>query len=317
MDTEGISRKHIILGTGGAIGQILARELTSNGEAVKLVSRRRYLLPGAESAQADLLEKQQTADVIEQNAIVYLLAGLPYRTAAWREMWPTVMTNVMAGCQAKDARLIFFDNIYMYGRVEGAITEEAPVNPCSQKGEVRARIAEILLREARAGNLYATIARAADFYGPFADKTSVPFLLAIKRLAAGKSAQVLVDPGRRHSYTFTGDCGKALYLLSRSDETNGAVWHLPTARPAPTGLEFVQMVARHLNVEPKITILRKWMMKLGGLFDPTIRELYEMLYQNEYDYVFDSSRFESAFGMEPTSYADGIPITLRHFKLIR
>jgi nucleoside-diphosphate-sugar epimerase len=222
----------------------------------------------------------------------------------------------MTGCKAKGARLIFFDNIYMYGRVEGPITEDTPVNPCSKKGEIRAQIAEKLLSEARAGNVYATIARAADFYGPFADTTSVPHLLAIKRLAAGKSAQVLVDPHRKHSYTYTGDCGKALCLLAQSEETNATVWHLPTARPAPTGKEFVQMVARQLDVKPKIMVLRKWMVKLGGIFDPQIGDLYEMLYQNEYDYEFDSSRFESAFNFQPTPYADGIPITLRHFKLI-
>ncbi|MBD3297080.1 MAG: NAD-dependent epimerase/dehydratase family protein, partial [candidate division Zixibacteria bacterium] len=278
MSEEPARRKHIILGAGGAIGQVLAHESISQGESVKLVSRREHTLPGAVSTQADLLDRQQTVDAIEPNAIVYLLAGLPYRASAWQTMWPTLMANVIAGCQAKDARLIFFDNIYMYGRVEGAITEDAPINPCSKKGEVRARIAEDLLSEARNGNLYATIARAADFYGPFADTTSVPYLLMIKRLAAGKSAQVLVDPDRVHSYTFTGDCGKALYHLSRSDNANATVWHLPTARPALTSRQFIDMVAQQLNVKPKTTVLRKWMVRLAGLFDAQTRELHEMLY---------------------------------------
>ncbi len=316
MSDELASRKHIILGAGGAIGQVLARELTSQGEPVKLVSRRQHNLSGAESAQADLQDRQQTIDAIEPNAIVYLLAGLPYRADVWQTMWPTVMANVIAGCKTKDARLIFFDNIYMYGRVEGAITEDAPVNPCSKKGEVRARIAEDLLSEARAGNLYATIARSADFYGPYADTTSIPYLLMIKRLVAGKSAQVLVDADRLHSYTFTGDCGKALHRLSSSDENNGTVWHLPTACPALTSRQFVEIIAQQLNVKPKITVLRKWMVKLAGLFDLQTRELYEMLYQNEYDYEFDSTRFESAFDVHPTPYPDGIAETLRHFKLV-
>lgn len=316
MSDELHTRKHIIVGAGGAIGQVLARELISQGESVKLVSRRQHDLTGAESAQADLLDRQQTVEVIAPNAIVYLLAGLPYRIAAWQTMWPTLMANVIAGCQARDARLIFFDNIYMYGRVEGPITEDAPINPCTKKGDVRARIAEDLLNEARNGNLHATIARAADFYGPFANTTSVPYLLMIKRLAAGKSAQVLVDPDRLHSYTFTGDCGKALYHLSKSDNTNATVWHLPTARPALTSRQFVEMVAQQLNVKPKITVLRKWMVKLAGIFDTQTRELYEMLYQNEYDYEFDSSRFESTFNIHPTPYRDGIVETLRHFKLV-
>ena len=76
------------------------------------------------------------------------------------------------------------------------------------------------------------------------------------------------------------------------------------------------MVAEQLDVKPKITVLRKWMVKLAGIFDAQTRELYEMLYQNEYDYEFDSSRFESAFDFQPTPYPDGIAATLRHFKLI-
>jgi nucleoside-diphosphate-sugar epimerase len=226
------------------------------------------------------------------------------------------MANVIAGCKAGEARLVFFDNIYMYGRVEGPITEDAPINPCSRKGEVRVRIADMVLREVREGSLQATIARAADFYGPYADTSSIPFLLCIKRLAAGKRAQVLVDARRKHSYTYTADCGKALLILAQSDEACGKVWHLPTAQPAPTGEEFIALVARELNVEPRIQVLRKWMVWLAGLFDRQTMELYEMLYQNEYDYEFDSTRFEQTYDFRPTSYEKGIAATIRHFREI-
>ena len=31
------------------------------------------------------------------------------------------------------AKLIFFDNVYMYGKVNGIMTEETAFNPCSKK----------------------------------------------------------------------------------------------------------------------------------------------------------------------------------------
>ncbi len=37
-----------------------------------------------------------------------------------------------------------------------------------------------------------------------------------------------------------------------------------------------------------------------------MKESYEMLYQYDRDYVFDSSKFEKAFGFKPTSYEAGI-----------
>ena len=55
--------------------------------------------------------------------------------------------------------------MYMYGRVNGAMKENLPYHPMSVKGEIRARIAEQLTSEVSAGNLRATIAQAADFYG--------------------------------------------------------------------------------------------------------------------------------------------------------
>jgi len=81
-------------------------------------------------------------------------------------MWPRVMASTIEACKRSDAKLIFFDNVYMYGKVSGTMTEETPFKPCSKKGEVRAKIATSLKNEWKAGALTAMIGRAADFYGP-------------------------------------------------------------------------------------------------------------------------------------------------------
>lgn len=305
--------KHIILGAGGAIGNVLAEELISNGKKVKLVSRKGYSLPGTETGKADLADYRPMEEVIEQNSTVYLLVGLPYDIRIWLEKWPRIMQNTIEACKKRSSRLIFFDNVYMYGKVDGPMTEETPMNPSSRKGEVRARLAEMLLSEAKSGNIKALIARAADFYGPFADKSSLPFVFIFKRLADGKKARVLVSAKTKHSYTYTGDCGRSLYLLATSENAFSQVWHLPTARPPLTGEQFIEMAASKLGAKPSYTILRKWMVRLTGIFDRQVREVYEMLYQNEFDYIFDSSKFENAFNFRPTSYEAGIEQTVRHY----
>ena len=37
-----------------------------------------------------------------------------------------------------------------------------------------------------------------------------------------------------------------------------------------------------------------------------MREMYEMLYQFDRDYVFDSSKFDQRFDLKITSYEEGI-----------
>jgi nucleoside-diphosphate-sugar epimerase len=306
--------KHIILGAGGAISRALSEQLLAADQKVKLVSRSGHTLDGAESARADLTDKKSTLAALEESSIAYLIVGLPYNLTVWKSWWPLIMRNAVEACQQRNSRLIFFDNVYMYGKVEGKMTESTPYNPCSRKGEIRARIAEYLMAEAHKGNIRAAIARAADFYGPHADRTSLPYIFYFGRMADGKKAQVLVDANKKHSYSYTADCGKALHLLATSDDSYNQVWHLPTAAPALTAKEFIHIIAGKLGVEPKYTILRKWMVRLAGLFDRQIREVHEMLYQNEYDYQFDSSKFERSFDFVPTSYETGIERTIEFFK---
>jgi len=302
---------HIILGAGGAIGTPLAAELLTRQQKVRAVSRSGSAPVGVEAVRADLNVADDVLTAIEPGATVYLLAGLKYDRRVWQEQWPRIMRNVVRACSQKGARLIFFDNVYLYGRVDGPMTEETPVRPTSRKGEIRAGIIEFLQNEMAAGRVKAAIARAADFYGPHADKTSPMSILVFQRLASGKSAQVFVDADRKHSYTYTLDCAKALCLLAEADDAFGQAWHLPTAHPPLTGREFIALAAEALGVAPRVSVLPAWMMKSLGLVVPMMRELAEMLYQNDRDYVFDSSKFERRFAFTPTPYADGIRASIR------
>jgi nucleoside-diphosphate-sugar epimerase len=302
---------HVILGAGGAIGTPLAKELLARNARVRLVSRRGVGGDGAEAAKADLNEAADVLRAVEEGSTVYLVAGLQYDIRVWREQWPRIMRNVVAACEARRARLIFFDNVYAYGTVDGPMTEETPYRPTSRKGEVRAEIAGFLQDEMAAGRVTASIARAADFYGPHSEKTSVPGLLVFPKLAAGKSAQLFADAETKHSYTYTLDCAQALCLLAGADDTFGQVWHLPTAHPPLSGREFVQLAAGALGVPPRVSVIPGWALKTAGLVMPMMRELAEMLYQNDRDYVFDSTKFEQRFGFTPTPYAEGIRATVR------
>jgi len=242
-----------------------------------------------------------------------LLAGLQYKIDVWRLQWPVIMRNAINACKETGNKLVFFDNVYMYGKVDGAMTEQTPFNPISKKGEVRAAIATMLLDEMKAGNITAMIARSADFYGPRATQTSVAGVLVFDKLWKGSTAQWMVNANQPHSYTYTPDAGKALYLLATKNEAFGQTWHLPTAEPALTGKEFIALAAEAMHAKNKVQVAPKWLLKSMGLFNPLMKELNEMLYQNEFAYIFDSSKFNKAFGFTPTSYQKGISETAEWF----
>ncbi len=297
---------HTLLGAKGVIAQELSRALSASTTAIRQVSRNpRKVNPADEIVVADLLDARATMDAVSGSEVVYLVAGLKYDTAVWQEQWPRVMRNVIDACQKQGARLVFLDNVYSYGRVDGLMTEETPFNPISKKGEVRAKVATMLLDEIRQGNVQATIARAADFYGPGA-VNSFPHATVFERLKSGKSPQWIGNPKAIHTFTFTPDIGHALAILGRSPEAYGKTWHLPTSREAITGEYFVRLACEIANQPCKIQVAPWWMLKILGLFIPVLRENQEMMYQFEYDYRFDSSKIESAFGLRPTPYRQGI-----------
>jgi nucleoside-diphosphate-sugar epimerase len=305
---------HTILGAGGAISNELVKQLAARGQAFRLVSRRGTSAPRAtETVAADLTDKDQTMKAVAGSTVVYLLAGLTYNHKVWAESWPRIMANTIEACKRAGAKLIFFDNVYMYGRVKGAMTEETPFHPISKKGEVRAKIASSLIDEWKGGRLKAMIARAPDFYGPGA-KTGVANVLVFEPLSKNAKASWLVNDSLLHSYLFTPDAAQALLMLAENQSAWNQTWHLPTAQNPPTGKEFILRAAEAMDVRPKYRVLNKGMVRVGGWFNPMVAEIYEMLYQNDSIYLFDSSKFAKAFGVAGTPYVDGIRVTGKSYR---
>jgi len=301
---------HTILGSGGTVSNQLLPILQQKNERVRLVSRKAQSST-VESIAADLTNYEQTQNALRGADIAYLVVGLSYDVRVWTQAWPKIMTNVINACKANGTKLIFFDNVYMYGKVGGIMTEETPFNPTSKKGEIRAAIARQLLDEIKSGHIKAMIARAADFYGPVGFSMSAPNMLVFGNLRKGKTAQWLINARVPHSFTYVPDTGKALYMLACTESAFGQTWHLPTANDPLTGEKFIKEAAKEMNARDNYSTISKGMMRLAGLFNRTIKESLEMAYQNEFPYLFDSSKFNKTFRFEPTPYPKGIEQTAR------
>lgn len=295
-----------ILGSGGTIADNLVISLQKYTNKIRLVSRNPKVVVGREErVSADLISAEQVSNAVKGSEVVYLTAGLQYDTIVWQEKWPLIMQNVINACKKYDARLVFFDNVYMYGKVSGPMTEETPFNPCSRKGEVRAKIATMLLNEVAQGSLTALIARAADFYGPGTNNSFLN-MMVFENLKKGKSAQLMISKNLKHSFTYTPDAGKATALLGNTLSAYNQTWHLPCDMNVLTGQQIVEIAAKELKVKAKITVLPRIMIQMAGLFNPIIRESIEMLYQYDSEYIFDSGKFDNVFAFSKVPYSVGI-----------
>ena len=298
-----------ILGAGGAIANELVKLLAAGNRPFRLVGRNPRPTPGAtETVSADLTNREQTLAAVLGSSVVYLLVGLKYDHKVWADEWPRVMGNTIEACKRARAKLVFFDNVYMYGRVHGTMTEETPFNPCSKKGEIRAKIATTLRDQWKSGALTAMIARAADFYGPGV-RNGVPNLLVFAPLSQKKKASWLVNDSVPHSFTYTPDAARSLVQLAESEAAWNQTWHVPTAPHPLTGKELIGLAAKELGVAPRYRVLSRPMLRLAGWFNPLVAESYEMLYQSDAPYLFDSGKFAREFGFAGTPYAEGIRAT--------
>lgn len=302
-----------ILGAGGALGLELAKVLPNYSDRIRLVSRNpQKVNENDQLVAADLTDATQTMEAVKASEVAYLTAGLPYSLKVWEEQWPLIMKNVILACQAQGTRLVFFDNVYMYDKTSlNHMKEDHPINPPSKKGKVREQVANMLLDAIDKGDIRGLIARSADFYGPSIQGSSLLTEMVFKPLSQGKKANWMGKADKKHAFTYVPDAAKATALLGNTPNSYGEIWHLPTAPDPYTGEEWIRAIAKQLGVAPKYRVLSKGMLSFIGIFSPLMRELAEMVYQNDRDYVFDSSKFETAFNYTPTPYEEGIQEVVR------
>lgn len=304
-----------IIGSGGAIGIPLAKELKKYTDQIRLVSRNPKKINETDQLyQIDLNDISQVDKAIAGSEVVYVVIGFEYKLSVWQEIWPAFMKAVINSCKKHDAKLVFFDNVYLYDKSAiPHMIETSPIHAPSKKGEVRQQLHEMIMSEVEKNNLTALIARSADFYGPD-NKSSALNMMVVDNLMKGKKAQAFGNINKIHTYTFTPDAAKATAILGNTTDAFNQVWHVPTTKEKLTNLQWVQLIADELKVEPKIQTIPLWMIKILGLFIPIMREFPEMIYQNEQDYIFDSTKFEKRFAVTATAPKDGIRILINNLK---
>lgn len=307
-------RQNVIFGTG-PLGQWVMAELVDQKKPVTLVNRSgaiRQKLPDQVTITAgDATEPDSVYQICKEADVVYHCAMPPYTD--WPEKFPPLAKGILGGVSRTNARLIFGDNLYMYGPTGGKrIHENLPYAATGPKGKIRAQMAQDLLDANRAGNIRVVIGRGSDFFGPRVVNAALGdmfFTAALK----GKPANLLGNPDKLHTYTYIKDFAKALVTLADREEALGKAWHVPSAETISTR-QMVNIVEKEIDRPIKIRAAGRLMVSILGLFNPMVREVKEMMYEWEEDYIVDHSKFEQSFGAETTPHGEAIRETVAWFR---
>ena len=307
------NKLHVVYGAGGGAGKAIVRELVARGLPVRAVNRSgdADVPAGAERVAGDAMDLAATRAACQGASVIYHAVNVPY--PQWQETLPTIMDNFIATAEAEDASLVYVDNLYMYGKVDGPMRENTPVNPCSRKGRLRADLAATLLAADEQGRVRAVIARGSDFYGPGVFNAGLGELVLAPALL-GKTANAFGDLDMPHTYTYIDDFAKAVVTLGTQDEALGKVWHTPNAEAQSTR-QMLEMIFEEAGQKANYRSAPGYILTGMGIFNPVIRELKEMVYQFEIPFIVDSSKYDRTFGdVTPTPQREGVAQTVAWYK---
>ena len=308
---KNLNEINIICGTG-PLGLAVMNELLSQNRKVTMINRSgvAQVPKGVSVIKADIHNFTSILSACKGATRIYNCAKPDY--TKWDTDFIPIIKNLIKVAEQLDAIIVHGDNMYMYGEVDGSISERLPYGATSKKGIVRGNIAEMLITAHKEGAVKATIGRGSCFYGPHVDESLVGknvFMAALE----GKAAPVLGDIDMAHTFTYVKDFAKALVILGDSEKALGSEWHIPNA-PTITTREFINMIYQEEGNLPKFKIATRKMVSVFGLFNKIMREFKEIMYIYDKPFVVDSEKFIKEFGNFATSHSEGIKDTLEWYK---
>lgn len=304
---------HAVIG-GGPLGLATARALAEKGESVRLVSRTpdRERIEGVEPIAADATRLDELASAVLGAATVYHCANAPYHR--WAQDLPPLWNGILEATRRAGARLIVGTNLYAFGRpADRPLDARSAFAPCSRKGSIRADLEREALAAHDRGELRIALVRASDFYGPGVRESVIGERL-IGAAVSGKPASMYGKPDVLHSYAYLPDFGTAMATIgvAGDDGDFGRSWIVPHDAPVTTR-ELEAKLARLVD-GARVSFMGKGMLRFGALFVPAAREMIEMLYEFEENFVVDSSETERRFGLEATPIDTGLARTVAWYR---
>ena len=300
-------RLHVVFGGGPLRSRSCA--LCRRG-AYRAVGDTRRQARGRQGDTSNGSEAMQSTDSVRRACAErrrYHCAGAPYDR--WAELLPRMMDGIAGGARVAEATLVYGDNLYMYGRRRpdergpGVQPEHAQGARCELSSPI---VFWTPIIEARCGPPSGAVdlrAKRADVARGRASVRTGACQKTHRRVGRSRQAAHLHLHRRfRHSAWFSANARKLWEGLARAQRRDAH------------HRAFIERVCTLAGAEPKMRVVPHWLVSIMAIFNPMLREVKEMLYQFEEDFIVDSSRFTKAFGVAATPLDDAIRATLKWYR---
>jgi nucleoside-diphosphate-sugar epimerase len=304
----------LVLGATGGIGGETAAALVRHGWTVIAMTReraKREPLKRVRWVQGDAMLAEDIRRAAQGVQVIVHAVNPPgYRD--WNKLVLPMIDNSIAAAKAVGARLVLPGTIYNYGAdAFPDLTEDAPQNPVTEKGRLRAEL-ELRMETASREGTTALIVRFGDFFGPVAGGSWFSQGL----VTPGKQLAAITYPGRKgvgHGWAYLPDAAETIArLLDRADQLEAfAQFHFAGVWDKD-GSEMTRAISRSLGRPVKVRALPWWLLRLVGLFQQTPRELVKMRYLWKVPIRLDNRKLVAFLGAEPhTQLDDAVRTTLK------
>ncbi|MDH6575463.1 NAD-dependent epimerase/dehydratase family protein [Kitasatospora sp. MAP5-34] len=298
---------HVIVGAG-PVGSATARLLADRGDEVRLITRSGSgpVHPGIERVRADATDPEALIRLAARATAIHHCAQPPYHR--WTTEFPPLNASILRAAEVTGAVLVSVGNLYLYGLVDGPMTEDLPARPNSAKGRVRAELWAAQLAAHDSGRIRTAEVRGSDYLG--AGVVSSFTVMVLPAVLRGRRALAPADVEAPHSWTYTGDMARTLVAVADDESAWGRPWHAPT--PPPRSIRELADLTATLAAAPAARTSRMptALLRLAGLFSAEAREIPEVRYQFDHPFVVDSSRAQEAFALTPTPTEDALRETV-------
>ena len=144
---------------------------------------------------------------------------------------------------------------------------------------------------------------------PPARRTKISTTSPRRGWLAGKTANWVGPDNTPHEFVYVPDTGPVIADLGSRAECYGEAWNFGGAATINT-MDFLTRIYRAVGRAPKYRAVGAGMLKFLGWFNPTMREVVEMLYLQETPVILDDRKLLAKLPVHKTSYDDGIRQTL-------
>jgi nucleoside-diphosphate-sugar epimerase len=310
----------LILGARGRFGLAAARAFAHAGWHVHAQVRPGASGPAIPGVQWLALAPEDTAALAAaaQGASVVVHALSPaYTHKAWRTSVARLGEAAIAVTRELGATLMLPANVYNFGEsMPRVLTEETAQAATTIKGRLRVALEQRIREATQDGRMKAVLVRAGDFFG--SGSGSWLDLVIAKDLHTGK----VTYPGALDvptAWAYLPDLARTFVEVAQRRAQLPAFETLHFAGHSVTGADWAEALRDvaweqgwlGARGELRVSSLPWPLMRLVGLFVPTVAAICEMRYLWRTPHELANGRLKALIGEEPrTRFADAVRLAL-------